>query len=456
MTLNIALNTIIIIMVFLFPGIIARKSFFSGPFKNRYESNSLVDKLSWNILCSLLALTVTSVIIQILFLLNNFFKVIDTTVYDIELKYSDLYKIFESLSNSKLPIQFAEFSNFTKYILYLLIVYFFSFCFGKILFYFVTKYNIERKFSIFQFRNHWEYLSKPNIYNFPDIDYSKNYDTQIDILVGEKDNKVLYRGYINKIIYDKENKIENIWLTNTIEFKRIYFDNEGFNDLDDEILFKKERIKKSIIHKLTNEYVVYKKIIKGDIFVIPASDFKNLNITYIETDKKIVDSITESDKAKKPVPKFLKYLDIKLFVLFITLSLLYAYFNVFFEQFIDNRFIDFIVALLSVAYILLLIIVIIVIYKDFNEKSIRVEKKIITTDFLITALIPLIGNYLNIPIVYSLTLLFAYSSISYLQDYILLKRKKYKILLLLIIIAIEITLLSMAFNYLYKNPYLCF
>lgn len=435
-------------MVFLFPGVIARKSFFSGPFKNRYENGSLIDKVAWNILCSIICLTLSSVVFGAIIWITDQFHLIDYKTTNLIVRYKDLYCIFESLSKNQLPHEFSEYTSFIKYLLYIIAIYTLSFIFGRIFFNFITRNSFERKFPFFQFRNHWEYLAIPNVYNFSKIDYKRNYETYVDIMIGEKDNKELFRGVVNKIVYDKDNKMEHILLTKTIQFIKLNFEEEdGYeSDTDNElIIVNNKQIREESIHVLTKFYVVYKKVIDGDIFVIPSSNIKNLNFTYMET----IDEVSEVSVSKVKASKTDKNFswDFILSLVFGAISLYYSYYNVNFDFIHSYLFFDIFTKILTGTYIILYILLFFIAMKKTFEKSKSYYERAVNIEVLFVMLIPASVMIYGIPLPHAVTMFFLYSLITRLSSLALSMLFKNKLFIFTIKFLIGILFIITSINF---------
>ena len=94
MNINIAFSTIIYIMVFLFPGILFRRAFFSGDFNKQFESGNAFERILWNMLVSMIMLVMHSLSIQTY---NSIFY----NVIDFGLKNEDIADTFICLYENK-------------------------------------------------------------------------------------------------------------------------------------------------------------------------------------------------------------------------------------------------------------------------------------------------------------------------------------------------------------------
>ena len=402
MTLNIALNTIIIIMVFLFPGIIVRRSFFTNTFKNRYDNGGAIDKFVWNILVSIVSIILFSFLYNFidysLSLIEEKYKIFGNSNTNLRIEYHEIYCIFYSLSKGSLPIEFENYDNFIKYIIYILIVYLFSFVIGKLFYSIIKKSKVERWLSFFQFSNDWEYLTNPELSNFSDLKNKKGYTTWVDVLIGDKDNNSLYRGIVERIIYDKENKIENIILKKTIQFIQIDIREKDIKETDDRFIVNGKNIYKKNLHKKSNSQIVYKKIISGDFFVIPNKDIKNLNFSYIPPF--IIDENTKTPILKNESKDYTHHI---LLLTTIILSTLW-YFGNFSKYFLNNHIIiEVILKILKGSYLIGYFIIFIFTISQLIKIK-RINKEFLSSVFLLVVLFYiLVGILHNTPLIYSIT-----------------------------------------------------
>lgn len=260
-------------MVFLFPGIIFRKFFFRGKFKNQFEHGNVLERFLWNILTSVLCLLSFGIIIYYL-----------TDIYEYKLfkslEYKDIYNLFNDLSINTFPKKLEEIDGLKLFVQVFSSLYLYSASLGYLSFFIVTRFKLDRRFSFFRFNNHWEYFANVNSNNFKKLKLFKSYATYIDILISNKEGKDLYRGRLHEIIYDKDNKIEHIALKDALKFNQIKIDDgTTVEDVEGGIEVNGQFISEYNIHIKRPNKIVYKKFIDGHIFVIPNNNIDNLNFT---------------------------------------------------------------------------------------------------------------------------------------------------------------------------------
>ncbi|WP_163408663.1 hypothetical protein [Flavobacterium ajazii] len=271
MNINIAFNTIIYIMVFLFPGILFRRAFFSGDFNKHFESGNTFERLLWNMLTSILMLVAFCLSIHFCNLLLPF-KI------EFDLKTSDITDTFICIYENKLPTLFISETRIIQTISLLFSIYSFSILLGyfsnRIIFYL----GLEKRFSVFQFQNNWHYLTNSNKQNNITHSIKDIYYTKVDIKTKAEE---LFTGKLHVISYDKEGKIEAITLQEAYKFYRLTIANDlgKINEIKQALSDNDPHI---IFHSETSNNFIYRKRIKGDLFTIFNNDLENISITYIK------------------------------------------------------------------------------------------------------------------------------------------------------------------------------
>ena len=102
MEFNIALNTIVYLMIFLFPGIIFRKFLFIREYSKEFDKGNLFERFIWTILTSIGILIVT---FSIFLILKNILNLDLLT----SISYKTIWNTFNDLSNNKLKERFSLF-----------------------------------------------------------------------------------------------------------------------------------------------------------------------------------------------------------------------------------------------------------------------------------------------------------------------------------------------------------
>lgn len=258
-------------MVFLFPGILFRRAFFSGDFNKHFESGNTFERLLWNML--------TSILMLVAFCLSiHFYNIIFSYKIEFALQINDITDTFICIYENKLPTIFISETRIIQTIKLLLSIYLFSILLGyfanRIIFYL----GLEKRFSVFQFQNSWHYLTNSNKQNNISHSIKDIYYTKVDI---KTEAGELFTGKLHVISYDKESKIEAITLQDAYKFSRLTFadDSDKIDDIKAAINDKDPHI---ILHSETKNNFIYRKRIKGDLFTIFNNDLENISITYIK------------------------------------------------------------------------------------------------------------------------------------------------------------------------------
>jgi len=198
--------------------------------------------------------------------------------------FSKISSIFESLSKNEFPSSFTDKTEFLNFLTLIFVIYFISVFLGYLSHNIIRTLSLD-KFSIFKFKNNWHYLSQAYKENGVNRKIGDVYTTFVDVLVKNNSKEELYRGILNNFILDKDNKLENIVLSNAFKFITI----EKSEDT------KLNEIEKSIknednIFSLHRDYLnkkVFKKSIDGNLLVLSSENILNINFTYIKTSNKV-------------------------------------------------------------------------------------------------------------------------------------------------------------------------
>lgn len=260
-------------MVFLFPGVLFRKFYFSGQFGNQFEQGNLLERFLWSLFLSLVCL---SSVAFLFFLLDHIW---DLHPLD-NINFEKISSIFQSLSKNEFPNSFVDKYEFISFLFLIFIIYSISIILGYVVHNIIRILSFDR-FSIFKFKNNWHYLSQAYKENGVNRKVGDVFTTFVDVLVKNNAKDDLYRGILNNFILDKDDKLENIVLSNAYKFISI----------EKKELEKIEDINKSIeteenIFTLHRDYlnrVVYKKSIDGNLLVLSNENIININFTYVKT-----------------------------------------------------------------------------------------------------------------------------------------------------------------------------
>lgn len=264
-------------MVFLFPGVLFRKFYFSGQFGNQFEQGNLLERFLWSLFLSFVCLSGVSLLF---FLLGYLWD-----LHPLEnINFKKISSIFHSLSENKFPESFSNESDFTSFLLLIFIIYFISASLGSITHNIVRAFSFDR-FPIFKFKNNWHYLSQAYKENGVTRKIGDVYATFVDVLVKNNTKDELYRGILNNFILDKDDKLENIILSNAYKFVSVEkTEIDKINSIDKSIENNENifTLHRDYLHKK-----VYKKSIDGNLLVLSKENVININFTYIKTSNKV-------------------------------------------------------------------------------------------------------------------------------------------------------------------------
>lgn len=264
-------------MVFLFPGVLFRKFYFSGQFGNQFEQGNLLERFLWSLFLSFVCLSGVSLLF---FLLGYLWD-----LHPLEnINFKKISSIFHSLSENKFPESFSNESDFTSFLLLIFIIYFISASLGSITHNIIRAFSFDR-FPIFKFKNNWHYLSQAYKENGVTRKIGDVYATFVDVLVKNNAKDELYRGILNNFILDKDDKLENIILSNAYKFVSVEkTEIDKINSIDKSIENNENifTLHRDYLHKK-----VYKKSIDGNLLVLSKENVININFTYIKTSNKV-------------------------------------------------------------------------------------------------------------------------------------------------------------------------
>lgn len=128
----------------------------------------------------------------------------------------------------------------------------------------VEHFDLDIRVRWLRFNNEWYYLLSGRILNFPDwygSEAGKVAKVQVDVVVETKEGSVLYCGLLDEFYLSKDG-LDRICLSQT--FRR-RLDQDAPNQTE-----------KQIDRQFDGRY--YK--MPGDLFVIPYSQIRNINLTY--------------------------------------------------------------------------------------------------------------------------------------------------------------------------------
>lgn len=344
MNLNIALNTIAYILIFIFPGILFRKFYFRGAFTKQFSHGNLFERFIITLFLSVICLFATISVIL-------FFRYVLEIRLLNAVSYETIYKVFNGLKDNNLPKNEEFKTIYGDFTLLLLFIYILSAILGSILHSIIVLFKIDVISNVFRFNDKWHYHILGKTYN--DLKGRKYLYTMANVLTEDSEQKIMYSGYLKDYCVDENHSITSIFLTNTHRYEYKEMKNENENR---------------------------EKNIRGNMIWIPGNKILNINFTHVTIEK-------ESRNFKKTF-----------FDLFTVFYYLLTSFTVTIF-FFDNFFIKFSGLLTKTIFIMISIFIELLIYdlikKLFNNVNGKVEFKgnISLIVFLIVPLLWTLGVY---------------------------------------------------------------
>ncbi len=253
MEFEIALNTIVYLMLFLFPGILFRKFYYTAAHTKQFDQGNLFERFLWTMFSSVFMLIL---VIIVFFFVRTVLKL---PLLE-SLSYDNIKKVFESLGNNQLPSAVDIQKTYFDFFIFVSALYILSIIAG-----FIVYFLNSRIFKIFKYNNYWESIIKGS-YKDKKFDPDRIYGyTSADILVETNENPKLYSGkVVDYYLSSENNKLETLILKDVRRWKKIY-DEKGI-------------LKTSVARK-----------VPGDNFCIDTTKAINLNLTYVSLEKNKLD-----------------------------------------------------------------------------------------------------------------------------------------------------------------------
>jgi len=258
-------------MVFLFPGILFRRAFFSGEFTKHFESGNSFERLLWNMLSSVLMLACFCVSIHV-------FNSYSPLKVEFELGVPEVTDTFLCMYENKLPTIFSSETRIIQTGNLLFSLYAFSLILGFFINRLIFFLGLEKRFSILQFQNSWHYVTNSTKQNNLNHSIGDLYYTRVDVKSSKEE---LFTGKLHDILYDKEGKVEAITIKEAYKYYRLSLVDDAVKiaGLNQQIQQNDPNV---IFHSQTTNSFIYRKRIKGDLFTILNNDLENISITYIK------------------------------------------------------------------------------------------------------------------------------------------------------------------------------
>lgn len=246
--LNIALNTIVYILIFIFPGLLFRKFLFIRAHSKQFNQGNLFERFLWTLFTSISILMFSGLI----FLVSR--KYLEIPILD-SISYKTINYLFVTISNNHLPDESKIKSTYKDFIYLLSAIYLFSSILGIICHYLFNS-DIIKKVGFFKFNNYWQDLIK-GAYKVSINDDAIYSYTLADILTETNEGNKLYTGIVND-----------------------YFLNPNTGELEVIILRDVKRYKKIKSKRTGLERTILVNI-PGDNFCIEKNRILNMNFSYI-------------------------------------------------------------------------------------------------------------------------------------------------------------------------------
>ncbi|WP_407484024.1 hypothetical protein [Elizabethkingia meningoseptica] len=338
MNFNIALNTIVYILIFIFPGVLFRKFYYRGAFTKQFSQGNLFERFIITLFLSVVSLLTC---ISIILLLRYVFGIRFLN----SVSYETIRVVFNTLKDNQLPEKKVFGNIYKDFTVLLLLIYFLSTVLGAISHGIILLFKIDVLSNVFRFNDKWYYHITGKTYD--NLKGKKYLYTFANVLTEDGDKKVMYSGYLKDYCIDDNNNLSSVFLTNTHRY-----DYTG----------------------LENTEPSRAKYIIGNMMWISGSKILNINFTHVAKEK-------ELEKFKKNV------YDISTVIFYLLSSFTITIF------WFDNFFIEFASILQKVFFIIIAFMIELLIY--------NLLKKILTQDkgsyningnitFSILAIVPLL------------------------------------------------------------------
>ena len=244
--MNIAL-TGVVLFLFLLPGLIFRRFYYSEEFSKESFSESYFEVFYTTFLPSLVLYTTWVILAE--------------TVTQYSIDFSLLGKLLVAKEDAVDAFVNAE-KHFFEVLGFHITLYGFAGLAGYLTKKTVRYYKLDRKLKLFRYRNYWHYLITGEIFDFRRT--AANFSTNrvedielvfVDVLVHTEEGSVIYDGLLVDYELSHDGELESIHLTQVV--RRYLREDPG------------KRRKESNYCK-----------IPGHLFVVPFSKVTNVNFTY--------------------------------------------------------------------------------------------------------------------------------------------------------------------------------
>lgn len=247
--MNIAVGALILLLL-IFPGILFRYAYLSGPYSRKNFQSSLSDEVVLSLIPSFLIQTIAYTLIEHVLKINIDVSLLIRLVSQLSLITSSEFELIEN------SILFFTF--------YSIVTCLFGFLSGKLFRNLAAKYNWDIKYHSLRFNNEWYYLLTGRILDFPNNtgDSQKIDMVRVDVLCESQGSPIIYSGILREFYLSKNDGLDRIHLANVYRRKLT-------DDSPQEPTAPLEKEFDERYYKMP-----------GDLFVIPYHQIKNINISY--------------------------------------------------------------------------------------------------------------------------------------------------------------------------------
>ncbi|MBO0343166.1 hypothetical protein [Flagellimonas profundi] len=249
MEFNIALHTIFYVSIFIIPGFLLRRFYFTGEFNKEFSQGNLMERFIWTIFSSIMVLLASSFFFYLL-------RVISGKKLLSAISYSTIKEIFDLLSNNEIPKSSKFFLVYKDFLILILGVYIAAILIGIVFRKAALSNFLRSLFPVLKYKNYWYYFIRGKVKLAPKESGMVYWYTDADILVDQNGKAKMYSGKITDYFINSEtNELESIFLEDTNRYK---FDDNG------------------------NYQLVP---IPGHTLCIPFNRMLNMNLTYVNREK---------------------------------------------------------------------------------------------------------------------------------------------------------------------------
>ena len=201
--MNLALNTVILFILVLFPGVVFRRFYYSGPFSQQFIKTTAFQFFVATIIPGILCLLLHYLLVSKLFNIC-----IDKECLAFLVKGCDRTEFMVAIKKIERSIPLVFLFNITLWA---------SAAFwGVLLRTIIRKLKLDIKYNIFRFENRWHYVLSGEILDFPDVEgQSQDIDLiYIKALVIADNKRLVYTGFLDDYFLTKEGAgLDQILLT---------------------------------------------------------------------------------------------------------------------------------------------------------------------------------------------------------------------------------------------------